>query len=112
MTTNPVLAGFLLALGSFAAVLAIVVVVSLRQAAVPDHLLGRVTSAYRLLALGALPLGGLLGGALARGFGLTAPFVVAAVALPVLALAVAPVLTTAAIDRAAGREPEAAPRQR
>lgn len=107
VTTDAVVAGILLALGSFAAMVGNVVVITLRQAAVPDHLLGRVTSAYRLIALGALPLGGLLGGALARGFGLTAPFLAGAFALTVLAFALAPVLTTRAMDGAIDAPPSA-----
>ncbi|MEU7028062.1 MFS transporter [Streptomyces sp. NPDC046275] len=43
-------------------VLVNVVTVSYRQRAVPDHLLGRVTAAYRLLAFGGLPLGSALAG--------------------------------------------------
>ncbi|MBN9662641.1 MAG: MFS transporter [Acidobacteria bacterium] len=42
---------------------------SLRQAATPDHLLGRVNSAMHLLFHGALPLGALAGGAIAQGLG-------------------------------------------
>ena len=43
-----------------------VVTVSLRQAIVPDELLGRVNGAYRLFGLGSMPIGALLGGVLAR----------------------------------------------
>lgn len=45
-------------------VLGSVITVSYRQRAVPDHLLGRVTAAYRLLAFGGLPLGSALAGGL------------------------------------------------
>jgi len=55
-----------------------VVVSSLRQAAVPDHILGRVTSAYRLIVLGAVPVGAAVGGFIAAGFGTAAVFSVAA----------------------------------
>lgn len=41
-----------------------VVTVSLRQAIIPDRLLGRVNSVYRFLAWGMLPVGALLGGAI------------------------------------------------
>jgi MFS family permease len=41
-----------------------VVTVSLRQAIIPDHLLGRVNSVYRLLAWGAMPVGAAIGGGL------------------------------------------------
>lgn len=43
-------------------VLVNVVTVSYRQHAVPDHMLGRVTAAYRLLAFGGFPLGSALAG--------------------------------------------------
>ncbi|MFJ9553352.1 MFS transporter [Nocardiopsis sp. NPDC101807] len=51
-----------------------VVTVSLRQRVTPDHLLGRLNSAYRLLAWGTLPLGAAAGGLIAQFFGLTAVF--------------------------------------
>ncbi|MDQ4124258.1 MAG: MFS transporter [Actinomycetota bacterium] len=60
---------------------------SLRQAVTPDRLLGRVQSAHRLLAWGAIPFGTLLGGVAAATFGLRAPFLVAAVMLCALAIA-------------------------
>lgn len=67
-----------------------VVVGSLRQAFVPDHLLGRVISAYRVLGLGTIPAGALIGGALARAFGLRAPFWVAAAVMLATTLLVPP----------------------
>ena len=45
-----------------------------RQRAVPDELLGRVTSVYRVAIVGGLVVGTPLGGLLARTFGITAPF--------------------------------------
>jgi MFS family permease len=54
--------------------------ISLRQRIVPDALLGRVTSAYRLVGLGSMPLGSAVGGLVARSFGLPATFVVAGAA--------------------------------
>jgi MFS family permease len=53
-----------------------VITVSLRQRIVPDHLLGRLNAAYRLLAWGTLPIGALLGGVLAEAFGVQATFVI------------------------------------
>jgi predicted MFS family arabinose efflux permease len=50
--------------------------ISLRQRIVPDRLLGRVTSAYRMIGLGAMPLGAFLGGVVARAYGLSSPLVV------------------------------------
>ena len=64
-----------------------VTTVSLRQSLVPDRLLGRVNSVYRLLGWGSIPLGMVAGGALVsavealwgREAGLRAPFVLGAV---------------------------------
>lgn len=64
-----------------------VATISLRQRIVPDALLGRVTSAYRLVGLGSMPVGSALGGLLARGLGLSAPFLVGGVALLLTTLA-------------------------
>jgi MFS family permease len=80
-----VIAGMLVLLG-FAGALWNVVTTSLRQRLVPDRLLGRVNSAHRMLSWGSIPLGALLGGLLARSFGLRAPFLFAAVVLGVLAI--------------------------
>ncbi|ONI83539.1 MFS transporter [Saccharothrix sp. ALI-22-I] len=75
-TSNPfvVAAAFVVA-GAGIAVLN-VVAVSLRQHVTPDRLLGRVNSAYRLVAWGSLPVGAAIGGALAEFFGLRAVFVI------------------------------------
>lgn len=45
-----------------------------RQRAVPDELLGRVGGVYRVAITGGLVIGAPVGGLIARGFGLTAPF--------------------------------------
>lgn len=63
-----------------------VVTVTLRQTAVPEQLRGRVNSVYYTFAVGGFALGSLAGGLLARGFGLTAPFWVAAAAVAVVAM--------------------------
>ena len=49
---------------------------------------------------GAVPLGALLGGVLARRFGLPAPFLVAGVAIPVMALLVLPLVNRRAVEQA------------
>ncbi|QVQ52832.1 MFS transporter [Spiractinospora alimapuensis] len=51
-----------------------VVVVTLRQRVIPDHLLGRVNSCYRMLAWGLMPVGALLGGVVAEVAGLRGLF--------------------------------------
>lgn len=45
-----------------------------RQRAVPDAVLGRVTGVYRVAIMGGLVVGTPLGGLLAKTFGITAPF--------------------------------------
>jgi MFS family permease len=45
-----------------------------RQRAVPDELLGRVTGVYRVAIMGGLVIGTPIGGLLASTFGITAPF--------------------------------------
>jgi len=52
-----------------------VLVMSLRQAAIPDELLGRVHGTWRTLLWGSMPLGSVIGGALAR-IDLTAPLLI------------------------------------
>jgi len=70
-----------------------VITVSLRQRIIPDHLLGRVNSAYRFVGWGASPLGALAGGLLANAFGLRAPFFIAG-AISLLALVPATIILT------------------
>jgi MFS family permease len=60
-----------------------VVSVSSRQRVTPPVLLGRVNSAFRLVAAGSMPFGALLGGVVASAFGLRTLFV-CAVGLQVL----------------------------
>ena len=70
--------------------------VSYRQRAIPDALLGRVNSVYRLLAWGMMPIGLMLSGVLVnaasvvmtRDLALTMPFVVAAIGAALLTLLV------------------------
>jgi len=45
-----------------------------RQRAVPDEVLGRVTGVYRVASIGGLVIGTVIGGLLARAYGITAPF--------------------------------------
>ena len=53
--------------------------VSLRQAITPERMQGRMNSVMRFLVWGPIPLGGLVGGALATTFGLRTALVVGAV---------------------------------
>ena len=64
----PELWALALALLVYAAALSVwnVLIISLRQAAVPPHLLGRVHGTWRTLHWGVAPLGALLGGTIGR----------------------------------------------
>ncbi|AEY90657.1 major facilitator superfamily MFS_1 [Streptomyces hygroscopicus subsp. jinggangensis 5008] len=83
------LAAALLAVNGLMVVVWNVVTVSERQARIPDALTGRVTAAYRVLAWGSMPVGGLLGGALASALGLRAALAAGALLLALAALLVA-----------------------
>jgi MFS family permease len=60
--------------------------ISYRQAVVPPEILGRVNATMRFLVMGALPVGGLLGGALGSLIGVRATLVVIGVGLAVAPL--------------------------
>ena len=77
-----------------------VITVSFRQAVVPEDIFGRVNSVYRLLGWGGLSIGALLGGFLARGFGLTAPFWFAAVVLAVMFIITLPFVNNRTVGEA------------
>jgi MFS family permease len=77
-----------------------VITVSFRQAVVPEDIFGRVNSVYRLLGWGGLSIGALLGGFLARGFGLTAPFWFAAVVLAIMCLVTVPFVNNRTVSEA------------
>lgn len=79
-----------------------VITVSFRQAVVPEALFGRVNSVYRMLGWGGLSVGALIGGFLARGFGLTAPFWLGAVVLAVMALVTLPFVNNRTVAEARG----------
>ncbi|NNJ04520.1 MFS transporter [Streptomyces sp. PKU-MA01144] len=64
-----------------------VVVVVLRQTLVPQHLLGRANSVYRLVAWGGLPIGAAAGGFLAAEVGTRAVFGAGAVVMAVVTAA-------------------------
>jgi MFS family permease len=84
LTSNAVVVAIMFALFMFTAVLWNVITVSFRQSVIPDHLLGRVNSVYRLFGWGSMPIGAAIGGALVavsepsfgREFALRLPFFV------------------------------------
>ncbi len=86
LSREPLVVGAMLALFGFHAIVWNVITISLRQQIIPERLLGRVNSAYRLLGLGGMSVGALLGGVLARSFGLTAPFWFASAFVAILTL--------------------------
>jgi MFS family permease len=78
VTALPVPIGATMVAGGAGIVLWNVVTVSLRQRITPDRLLGRMNASYRLVGWGTMPLGALLGGAMAEVLGLRGAFLVAA----------------------------------
>lgn len=98
-TANPFVLGPIFFIGGMLIVLWNVITVSLRQRISPARLLGRVNSAYRLLAWGTMPLGAAVGGLLGQWLGLPAMFgIMGALSLALLALM--PLLSDRAIDAA------------
>jgi MFS family permease len=90
-----------------------VITVSLRQAIIPDQLLGRVNSVYRFLGWGMMPIGSLLGGVVVavadhyttREMALRLPYVICLIGNLALLVFGSAKLTTAKIEaaRAAGK---------
>jgi hypothetical protein len=72
----------------------------LRQTLVPDELLGRVNSLYRVSIATAAPAGAAVAGVLAGAVSFRAPLLVMGVGTLVLAAVAVPVVNNAAIDRA------------
>lgn len=67
LTSSPRVVWAMSAIGSFFVALWNVITVSLRQALIPDRMLGRVNSVYRFLGWGMMPIGSILGGAIVAG---------------------------------------------
>jgi MFS family permease len=103
LTASPVLVGVSLAVSGVSVVLWNVITVSLRQRITPDRLLGRMNASYRLVGWGTMPLGALLGGALAEALGLRGAFLAAA-AIYLATLAGFRYVTEEAIARAEAAE--------
>jgi MFS family permease len=98
-----------LVVSSLFAVLWNVITVSLRQTIIPDDLLGRVNSVYRLFGWGMMPIGALIGGlivTITEGFGggrelaLRMPFLSLGLAHLLLLAYAGPRLTSARFDAA------------
>ena len=108
LARSAILVWAMFAIETFAVVIWNVITVSLRQAIIPDRLLGRVNSVYRFFGWGMMPVGIFLGGILVeivsglanRDLGLRTPFFAAgALTLGLMAFAI-PRLTTAKIEAA------------
>jgi MFS family permease len=95
LAPGPVVLGLLMACNGFFATMWNVVTVSLRQRIVPDELLGRVNSVYRMIGWGLIPVGSLAGGFAASLAGLRAPYIAGGVVCGLALLAALPVLLRA-----------------
>ena len=95
--------GVALGVLSAAVVVAGVATAGLRQRLVPEELAGRVVAATRTFSHGAAPLGALAGGALARTWGLRAPYAAGAAAVLAATALARPTLRTWPRDDSDGR---------
>lgn len=100
LSSNPVVTGIGIGVLGWPIVAWNVITVSLRQSIIPDRLLGRVNSVYRLMGWGTMPLGAALGGLLGRTLGLRSPFFVAAAAHALLAVVAIAAMSNAVLSRA------------
>jgi MFS transporter len=89
MAVTPVVACLMLGLAGGAVIVWNVVVVTYRQRTVPLSLLGRVTSAYRVVGKASMVLGALTAGQLARGVGIPTTFVIGGITVLATALVAA-----------------------
>lgn len=76
LTTSWVLGALSISVIGVAVVVWNVLAVSLRQALIPDQMIGRVTAIFRAGSWGLMPLGAILGGATAELIDLAAPYVI------------------------------------
>ncbi|MFG2338928.1 MFS transporter [Streptomyces yangpuensis] len=104
-----------MALDGFAVLIQTIQVVTLRQQIVPNELMGRVSAAYRSVAVGAFTVGGVVGGLVAKFFGIPAAFYTGGAAMAITALMVLPVLNNkrlAQVKKEAADAEEAAEKSR
>jgi MFS family permease len=108
LTSSSLVLWTMVALMTMTSVLWNVITVSLRQALIPDHLLGRVNSVYRFFGWGMMPIGAVLGGLIVvlaeplvgREWALRVPFIFAALVHLALFLYAVPNLNTGRIEEA------------
>ncbi|HEY2960216.1 MAG TPA: MFS transporter [Actinomycetota bacterium] len=98
--SNAWVGGVMLALVGAGSTVFNVVGASLRQAIVPDRLIGRVVSTFRMVGYGAVPIGALLGGVVGRTLGVRAPFLLGAAILAASGLLALPVVNNRSIQAA------------
>jgi predicted MFS family arabinose efflux permease len=79
LTSTPAVAALVMTVFGAHAVVWGTTSTTVRQRAVPERLLGRVTSVYMLGSIGAIAIGTVIGGAIAQRWGILAPFWFAAV---------------------------------
>ena len=107
ITSNSFVVAAAFGVTSFGSVLWNVQAVSIRQALIPDKLMGRVNSVYRLLALGLTPLGALFGGfvvkimenSFSREFALRFPFLICGIFMFILFLTAPKLLSQKLINK-------------
>lgn len=97
---DPWLVAVTLFINSFSGVLVNVVGRALRQAMVPNRLLGRVHSAGRVVVYAGMPMGAGLGGWIASTWSVRDAFVVGGILMITVSLAIAPWLRRHVIDAA------------
>ena len=100
LTSNFIFAFAMIALDALAGTVWNVVTISLRQELIPERLLGRVGSAFRMIGLGGMSLGVLVSGLLARELGLAAPYWFAAAIMTVLSITCAAVVNNRRVSEA------------
>jgi len=99
-TSDPLVAGALLAVEGAVFTIFNIVAITLRQAIVPDRLTGRVVATNRLIVFGTIPLGSILGGVLGRAISLRAPFLGGAAVLLATALLALPRINNRTVNAA------------
>ncbi|MFE0027651.1 MFS transporter [Amycolatopsis sp. NPDC059021] len=109
LAPNAVLAGVAYAVCGCGMAATMVLGPSVRQAIVPERLMGRVAAATRLVAVSAGPVGALFGGWLASNAGVRAPYVAGAAVLATMTIVTASMTSNRRIEAAlaAARSAEA-----
>jgi len=84
---NGYAAGVLLLVDEAAVMIWNVITISLRQSLIPRELFGRVQGSYRTVVWGSIPVGALIGGGLADGFGVPSAYLISGIGQAVMAVA-------------------------